>query len=82
VQYLVVIRYFGLQKVKTDKKDGKKKTGTCETATKLYLYTLWLKNGLLLYFQMTSTHTDQYPKFLVQIIHNESPVFTCVNCEF
>jgi len=40
------------------------------------------KTGPLLYFQITSTNTDEYPQFLVQIISNESPMFTCVTNAF
>ena len=51
-------------------------------ASTLKDYTAVQKTGLLLYFQMSSTNTDQYPQFLVQKIRNESPMFTCVTCEF
>jgi len=47
------------------------------------LCTLWLKKtGPLLYFQMTSTNTNQYPQFLVRRIRNDSSMFTCVTSKF
>ena len=45
--------------------------------------TLWLKKtGPLLYFQMTSTNTDQYPQFLVHRISNQPPILTCLIASF
>ena len=40
------------------------------------------KNGPLLYFQIFSTNTHQYPKFLVHIISYEPPMFMRITNDF
>ena len=55
-------------------------TNRSDNCTMRIVYTVVKKTGPLLYVQITNT--DQYPQFLVQIISNESPMFTCVTCEF
>jgi len=55
-------------------------TNRSDNCTMRIVYTVVKKTGPLLYVQITNT--DQYPQFLVQIISNESPMFTCVTYEF
>jgi len=45
-------------------------------------YTVVQKTKPLLYFQMTSTNTDQYTQILVHRIRSESSMFTCVIASF